>query len=615
MGNLNVKQLEKSSEKALYTRYLIKDLEALDLMLNHNLIEQTPIRIGAEQELCIVKNDYSPNNNSLQVLEAIDDENFTTEIAKYNLEINSDPFELTGNCFTLLYNQLYDLLIKAEKKAETQDSKIILTGILQTLRLKHISQKYMTSKPRYHILNKALVDSRSQHFNINVKGVDELNLFHNSVMLEACNTSFQTHLQISPDEFVEKYNWSQTISGPVLAICANSPLLFGRELWAETRIAVFTQSIDTRENSLVFNEKQARVSFGQHWHTGTVIDIFKDHVSRFRSLLTPDQQEDSLALFERGEIPKLRALQLHNGTVYKWNRVCYGVGGGKPHLRIECRYIPAGPTLKDEIANMVFWVGLMLGQTEAYKNMPDKMNFKDVKSNFYKAARYGMETEFNWMGKIHSASSLLLEQLLPMARQGLLNAKIDTNDIDTYLGVIERRIKGANGSKWLIENFRNLQKKHSPFEARQELTAFMHSKQLTNDTVDLWPVLDPDKKLETESFKTIVKHKMKTKLFVVDQSDSLELVSYIMKWNKIHHLPVINRKKELVGLVSWTDLMALETFELNNKIKDVMQTNLITIGQEKSLSKAKKLMQSHKISCLPVVRNKKLLGILTTNDF
>jgi CBS domain-containing protein len=336
-------------------------------------------------------------------------------------------------------------------------------------------------------------------------------------------------------------------------------------------------------------------------------------VSRFRSLLTSDEQEDSLALFEQGKIPKLRALQLHNGTVYKWNRVCYGVGGGKPHLRIECRYIPAGPTLKDEIANMVFWVGLMLGQTEDYKNMPDKMNFKDVKANFYKAARYGMEIEFNWMGKMRSATTLLLEDLLPMARQGLQTAHIDSADIDMYLGIIERRVKTRIGAKWLVDNFRNLQNKYSPFEARQELTAFMHAQQLTNHTVDTWANLNID--LPNGRSKTIVKHKMKTKLFVVDQSDSLELVSYIMKWNKIHHLPVINKKKELVGLMSWTDVMALDSFELSSKIKDVMQTNLVTIGQEKSIERAKKLMQTHKINCLPVVSGRRLLGILTSKDF
>ena len=613
MGNLNVKHLERSKEKAIYTKHLIKDLKALDKMLNDGLIEKGPIRIGAEQEFCILTNDYFPNKNCLELLETIDDDHFTTEIGRYDLEINSDPLELKDNCFSVLHQQFQELLSKAEEAGKLHDTKILLTGILPTLRLKHISEKYMTPKARYHVLNKALKETRSQYFNIHIKGVDELSLFHNSVMLEACNTSFQTHLQINPDEFVEKYNWSQAISGPAMAIMANSPILFGRELWAETRIAVFTQSIDTRANSLVFEEKQARVSFGEHWETGTVTDIFRDHVSRFRSLITGNIQEDSLELLENGEIPKLRALQLHNGTVYKWNRVCYGVGGGKPHLRIECRYIPAGPTLKDEIANMAFWVGLMHGQPKAYNNLPNLMDFKDVKSNFFKAARNGMETRFIWMGKQVSAKTLLLQELLPIARKGLESVNIAKKDIDTYLTVIEKRIKSQNGSQWIVKNYRSLQKNHSRFESRQELTAFMHKMQLTDTTVDQWQTIEDT--INNHHGRKIVKHKMKTKLFVVDENDSLELVNHIMKWKKIHHLPVVNKKRELVGLISWTDLIKQGNVNLDKSVKSVMETDLITIGQEKSLDKAKKIMEKHKINCLPVVKKAILLGILTSNDF
>jgi len=245
MGHLDVKQLKSPKDKALYIHHLIKDLKALDIMLEKGLIEKEPIRIGAEQEFCVVSKRLFPNNNSIDVLEAINDDHFTTEIGKYNLEINSDPLLLTKDCFSKLYKQ-----------------------------------------------NNALKSSRRECFNIHIKGVDELNLIHDSVMLEACNTSFQTHLQIHPDEFVDKYNWAQTIAGPVLSSCANSPILFGRELWAETRIALFTQSIDTRTNSFIHNEKQSRVSFGADWENGTVTDIFRDNISRFRSLLTSDEHDE-----------------------------------------------------------------------------------------------------------------------------------------------------------------------------------------------------------------------------------------------------------------------------------------------------------------------------------
>ncbi|MCT4629336.1 CBS domain-containing protein [Winogradskyella sp.] len=614
MGRLDIRQLKSPKEKALYIHHLIKDLETLDIMLKEDLIEKEPIRIGAEQEFCVTTNQFFPNNNNIEVLEAINDSHFTTEIGKYNLEINSDPLTLEGDCFSLLYQQLKELFKKAGKVAKTKDSKVVLTGILPTLRLKHIAENYLTDRSRYHVLNNSLKSSRREHFNIHIKGVDELNLIHDCVMLEACNTSFQMHLQIHPNEFVDKYNWAQAISGPVLSVCANSPILFGRELWAETRIAVFTQSIDTRRNSFIHKEKQSRVSFGADWEKGTVTDIFRDHISRFRSLLTSTEHDDSLEKLNKGEIPKLRALQLHNGTVYKWNRVCYGVGGGKPHLRIECRYIPAGPTLTDEIANMVFWVGLMLGQPEYYKNIHDKMDFKDIKKNFFKAARYGMETQFRWNNELLSAKDLILNEFIPIAREGLKKANISTKDITKYLTIIKKRVLSNNGSQWMVNNYRNLQKTKTNFEALQNITAYMYKHQLEEKTVDEWDIFNPDDNLKIDVSR-IVKHNMNTKILLVNQSDSLELVSSIMKWKNIHHLPVINNKKELTGLLTWTDLIKLGNKDLHLCVKDVMTKDLITTSQETPLKEAKSLMELNNINCLPVVRNKELLGILTSSDF
>lgn len=613
MGHLEVKHLKSPKDKALYIHHLVKDLEALDIMLKKGLIEKEPVRIGAEQELCITTNDFFPNKNSVEILDSINHKNFTTEIGKYNIEINSDPLELKTNCFSQLQLQLKSHILKAEKVAQSKNSKIVLTGILPTLRLKHISERYMTDKPRYHVLNNALKSSRREHFNIHIKGVDELNLIHDSVMLEACNTSFQTHLQINPDEFVDKYNWAQAIAGPVMSSCANSPILFGRELWAETRIALFTQSIDTRSNSFIHNEKQSRVSFGADWEKGKVTDIFRDHISRFRSLLTSDEHDDSIEKLKNGEIPQLRALQLHNGTVYKWNRVCYGVGGGKPHLRIECRYIPSGPTLTDEIANMVFWVGLMIGQPEGYVNIESKMDFKDIKNNFFKAARNGMETQFKWNNKIISAKDLIIKEFLPIAKKGLKKANIDDGDITKYLSVIERRAMSKNGSQWMVDNYRNLQKTKTNFEALQNITAYMYKHQFKDKTVDEWELFNPDDNLKIDVSR-IVKHNMNTKMLLVDQNDSLELVSNIMKWKNIHHLPVINKKKELTGLLTWTDLIKLGDKELHLCVKDVMTKDLITISQEAPLDEAIELMKIYKINCLPVVRKKELLGILTSND-
>ncbi|MGB1309305.1 MAG: CBS domain-containing protein, partial [Oceanihabitans sp.] len=555
-------------------------------------------------------------DNALGILKKINDKHFTTEIGNFNLEINLDPFELKNDCFAKLHNQLKTLLEKAKKAAKSSNAKVLLTGILPSLSTKHIGIENMTPIQRYFVLNDAIKESRKQEFNIHIKGVDELNLLHNSVMLEGCNTSFQAHLQINPDNFIDSYNWAQAISGPVLSICANSPLLFGKELWSETRIALFTQSVDTRANSFLLNEKQARVSFGNNWETGTISDIFKDNISRFRSLVTSKFEKDSVEMLAQGEIPKLKALCLHNGTVYRWNRVCYGVGNGKPHLRIENRYIPAGPSTTDEIANMMFWVGLMMGKPKKYQNIQDTMDFKDAKSNFFGAARYGMAAQFKWDGKIVSSQELILNQFLPMAYKGLYSMGVSPKDAEYYLTFIENRVQSLNGSDWIINSYRNLLKTKKRKEALQILTENIYLKQEHDYPVSTWNTLEKEQEA-TFTLETKVSHIMNTDIFSVDKKDSLELVLYIMQWKNIHHMPVINNKKDLIGLLSWSDIKT----EVNNKtksnktIKDFMKQEVFTTTPNTTLLAAKTIMKKHNISCLPVVKENKLIGIITRKDF
>lgn len=615
MGELKVRRLTNKKDKGNYIYHLLKDIEALDMMIKSDLLEEKIIRIGAEQEFCLINDEFLPSSNSLDVLKDINDEHFTTEIGNYNLEINLDPLELTGNCFSKLHKELFKLLNKAKQTAKKKNTKILLTGILPTLSLKHIRVENMTKMQRYQVLNEAIKESRNQNFNIHIKGVDELNLLQDSVMLEGCNTSFQMHLQIRPDEFIDSYNWAQTISGPILSACTNSPLLFGKELWSETRVALFTQSIDTRANSFLLTEKQSRVSFGKEWATGNVTDIFKDNISRFRSLVTAEFTKDSVEMLQNGEIPKLRALNLHNGTIYRWNRPCYGVGRGKPHLRIENRYIPSGPTITDEIANMVFWVGVMLGKPKKYKNIHKKMDFKDVKTNFFSAAHYGMSTQFYWNGAHISSHDLILKELLPMAHKGLEKVGVSVKDTEYYLSIIKDRVNSNNGSQWMTKSYRNLLKSKKKFEASQILTSEIYKKQEKEQPVSKWKLIE-QKTAPPFLEKHIIKHVMSTDIFSVDETDCLALVLHMMRWKNFHHMPVINNDKELIGLITWSDLTEYLTSHQNhfNSVTDIMRKEIITINQYQSLSEAKKIMKNNNIDSLPVVKGNKLIGIVTSND-
>ncbi|WP_396602563.1 CBS domain-containing protein [Algibacter sp. R77976] len=616
MGDLNVSKLKTKKDKANFIHHLLNDIEALDLMIENNMIEENALRIGAEQEFCLVNNQFLPESKSLELLEDINDDHFTTEIGNYNLELNLDPLKLDADCFSKLHKQLDTYLIKAKKVAAKKDIKIILTGILPSLSINNVGEENMTDVERYLFLNDAIKQRRRKSFDINIKGVDELNLLHDSVMLEGCNTSFQMHLQLSPKDFVDNYNWAQAIAGPVLSACTNSPLLFGKELWSETRIALFTQSIDTRVNSYLLNEKQSRVSFGSDWEKGTITDIFKNNISRFRSFLTTHFTRNSVDMIKNNETPKLRALQLHNGTVYPWNRVCYGVLDGKPNLRIENRYIPSGPTTKDEIANMMFWVGIMMGKPKAFKNIHKQWDFKDVKTNFFNAARYGIATQFCWNGKYISSHDLILNELLPMAYKGLYRVGITPKDAEYYLKIIKDRVVGISGSEWLVRNYRALLKSHKRYEAIQILTANMYTKQEQGYPVSVWGMINNTSK-PLFKVKRVVKHIMSSDIFSVDKKDSIDLVIHIMKWKNIHHMPVINNNHELLGLISWTDVETYldQPIKKENNVGLLMTTDIVTVEEYTPIETAKKLMETHAIGSLPVVKNNILIGLVTKNDF
>lgn len=615
MGELKIEKLAGSAAKAHYVEHLLSDIEALQVMLAKGLFANDVIRIGAEQEFCLVDHNWEPSNMAMEVLEAIDDDHFTTEIARYNLEVNLDPLELSDTCFSEMHDQLKSLLAKAVAVADKEGLKIILTGILPTIDLRHLKMDYMAPIKRYQVLNRIICDLRGDDLYLHMKGADELNLRHDSILLEGCNTSFQGHLQLDAEDFADSYNWAQAIAGPILSICANSPVLIGRELWQESRIALFTQSVDTRASAYLPNEYDARVGFGSNWAQGSIVDFYRESVVNFSSLITTELATNSLDELEQGKTPKLKALQLHNGTVYKWNRLCYGITDNKPHVRIENRYLPSGPTTTDEIANFMFWVGLMQGRPKAYDNLHEKMDFRDAKINFYNAARYGSAVQFNWNGKLTPCKELLLYELLPIAYKGLYTMKVAPKDVEKYLGIIEKRIKGSNGARWIVENLRTLKEDHKTPEALRILTASMYANEQKGYTVDAWQPIRGNEYKPAETDKT-ARLFMNTKVITAGENDSAALVLKMMLWKNIHHVPIVNIQGDLSGLLTWTDIRdhADNSLRLQSCVADIMRTQIITANEDTTLTEARELMKRNKIKCLPVVKGKKLRGIITTKD-
>ena len=617
MGSESVKAIKSLSERQDYLYHLLNDVKALEMMIENDLFEKGIQRIGAEQELCLVDKNFRPSNSALKLLEKINDNHFTTELALFNLEINLDPIKLDANCFSQLENQLNTLLSKAHHEASKIDNnKIILTGILPTIKKKDLVFENITPYKRYKVLNNVLKKLRGNDFRLRIKGVDELILKHESILFEACNTSFQVHLQIPLKEIVDKYNWSQMIAGPMLSIMSNSPLLLGKELWSETRIALFQQSVDSRNKSYLLREQKPRVSFGSYWLRKSFLELYKDDIVRYTPILTSNFDEDAVAELKKGNVPKLQALNIHNGTIYKWNRLCYGQNNGVPNLRIENRYIPSGPTVKDEIANALFWIGVMQGMPEKYKAIYDKASFKDAKGNFINAARTGINTYFNWFGNGISAVRLIKEVLLPLAVKGLKKSNINKNDIKYYLNIIEKRAEAhQTGSVWIIKSNRKLRKHLTNDIANATLTSCIYKNQIIGKPVHQWSLVKLGQNIKVNVDESKIEKFMTTEIFVVHENDLVELVIKMMKWKNINRVPVVNDNNKVIGIITKTKLneVCLEKEKLL-VAKDIMVKKVITVGSEISIENAKKIMIKNKIGCLLVLEYDELVGILTKND-
>lgn len=604
-----------------FTQCLLQDIASLEHMLANDMIESDKTRIGAEQEICLVDEECKAAPLAMEVLENIDDPLIVNEFARFNLEINAEPQMFEGDCFSKVQQQIGEKLDIIREAAEPLGADVVLAGILPTLRQRDLKLENMTPLPRYAMLDENLRRMRGSDFTFSINGTDELLTRHASALLESCNTSFQVHLQTSASEFADKYNFTQLVSGPLLSACANSNLFFGKRLWRETRIALFQQSIDTRQGVQSIREQSPRVTFGKSWVKESVVEVFQDDLSRFRLLIHPDVEENSLQMIQSGEIPKLKALCLFNGTVYRWNRACYGISDGKPHLRIECRILPSGPTLVDEVANAAFWLGMVNGMPDNYRKLHEKIPFDLVHSNFYKAAKMGIDSQFFWLdNKVVSAQDLILEELLPMAREGLTKQGVDSEDRDRLLGTIEERVRRRHtGSLWMFESFNHLLKDSTRYEAATAITAAMVRNQREGLPVHDWPLASRDEVAPWLKKYLRIEQLMSTDLYTVNEHDLVDLAAHIMDWKRIRHVPVEDDQGQLVGLVTARSLM--RRFSTNASetklcpVADVMLRNPITIVPETSTLEALDIMRSKRVSCLPVVEEGKLVGLVTEFDF
>ncbi len=616
-----------------FMRSVLRDLRALERMLEEGMFERGVARIGAEQEMFLVSESYGCAPKALEVLELLKDPHFTTELGLFNLELNADPQPFAGGGLVALERQLSELYALVQKRGAELAVEPVMVGILPTIDKSDLGLENIVPNPRYLTINRVMNAARGEAYDLSIKGLDELMLKHDSIMFEACNASFQVHLQVpEPERFGHYYNVAQLLLAPTLAIGTNSPTLFGKRLWAETRIALFEQSCDIRTPGPHLRDRAARVSFGRQWVKGGVVDLFKDNVARFRPLVGTEDAEDALATLDRGGVPELRALRLHNGTIYRWNRACYGISeNGKPHLRIELRAIPSGPTVLDEVANAAFWLGLMRELTETIEDLPARMEFDHAQANFYAAARDGLAARFTWLdGEEVIAQPFVLDHLLPLAEAGLRRAGVDDAAAKKYLGVVEQRVRTLRtGSRWMLRSLAGMSR-GSHGERLGALVAGTIARQKSGAPVAEWESATLDEVYEKRTGYAKVSHYMATDVLTVQPDDAVEMVAELMSWERVRHLPVEDASGVLVGLISARVVLRHMTEQAGHPndpfapqtradaaVSDLMRkgAELITVTPETSTIEAIALMRRYRIGCLPVVQDRSLVGLVTEEDF
>jgi hypothetical protein len=488
-------------DRQKYRAKVQRCLDALAVMLREHPFARDEPMTGIEVELNLVGDDLAPSLSGEDVLHAIGAVEFQSELGRWNLELNLPPRPLPGDQWRHLEHQLLDELAIARAKAQDCGSQLAVIGILPTLERRHLVVEALSTDERYVMLNEQMLSLRGEPIRLDIAGddpsgrhavaPDHLTADFDSIAPEAACTSMQLPLQVHPDSFAGYWNAAQCLAGVQLAVGANSPFLLGSRLWAEARIPLFEQSCDVRSVELRNQGVRPRVWFGERWIT-SILDLFSENGRYFPSLMPVTEDADPLAELEAGRVPELDELRLHNGTIWRWNRPVYDIAGGVPHVRVENRVLPAGPTAVDMVANALFFYGLLRVLVEAERPLWSSMSFEAVEENFTTAALHGLEGPLYWPGSGWiRPDELMLRKLLPQAAEGLARWGVAAEVTDRYLSVIERRCATRRtGASWQLDAVAALESRGAD---RHDALRGMFTRYLefsaANEPVHAWPRL------------------------------------------------------------------------------------------------------------------------------
>ncbi|WP_213455722.1 glutamate-cysteine ligase family protein [Rhizomonospora bruguierae] len=477
-------------DRIRYRQKVRRCLDVFALMLDDFGFDADRPTTGLEIELNLVDADADPAMRNAEILATLSDPTFQTELGQFNLELNAPPRLIGGSGFAEYERDLLASLARADDRAHRCEAMIVLIGVLPTLTPRQAVLKNISSNERYRVLNSQMSDARGEDFALDIRGAEHLRMHNDSILAEAAGTSVQFHLQVAPEAFARYWNAAQAIAAVQLAVGANSPFLFGKQLWAETRIALFEQSTDTRPDELKAQGVRPRVWFGERWIT-SIFDLFEENVRYFPPLLPICDPEDPAEVLRAGGVPRLAELRLHNGTIYRWNRPVYDIMNGRPHLRVENRVMPAGPTVVDMLANAAFYFGLARALAESDRPVWSQLTFGQAEANFHTAARRGIDATVHWpaVGEVR-ATDLVLRRLLPLAYAGLDRFGVEPKHRDRLLGIVEERcLTRRNGAVWQAEAVRAAERERglSRKRALHDMVQRYAELQRANEPVHTWP--------------------------------------------------------------------------------------------------------------------------------
>jgi hypothetical protein len=476
-----------------FQRRLEECLLALARLLRRPSFGTGPITVGAELELFLVDDQGRalPLNQAVRAETA--DPRVVLEVDRFNLELNLTPAPLTGRPFAAMAGELDQALALVRRAAGRHGGRIVMVGILPTLRAEELRLAALSDAARFRALNNGIRRLRQEPFRIRIDGADPLELAADDIGLEGANTSFQVHLKVDPERFASHFNAAQLATGPVLAVAGNSPTFLGHRLWEETRVALFQQALDDRDAAGRSSRHICRVGFGTGWITTGAMELLEESVRLHEPVLPVLSGEYPLERVAAGQVPALEELRLHQSTVWRWNRAIYDPAGGG-HLRIEARALPAGPTVVDMLANAAFLLGLTLVLAPDADAWMRQVPFRQAHRNFYRAAQLGLRAELAWPlgpgGRMRPVlAPQLIRRLLPVARQGLEKAGVEPEEAGGLLAVVEARAAaGQTGAVWQRRTLAALE----PQLGREQALAAMLERYLehqrTGDPVHTWPI-------------------------------------------------------------------------------------------------------------------------------